>query len=149
MSNCNPFKVSLKSLYSYNELMDLPRINGVEIRGDLSFKDIGLDDWFNGASFPFIRNSSDGAVNANGFVIQEVDETETRIANVTSDRISISKLVKDRDLYSSFVYSDMISLYDDLYGFYTEIFPGSITISTDSSSVTLDVETVEALISLL
>ena len=40
MSNCNPFKVSLKN--SYPELANLPRINGVQVVGDLPLQAFGV-----------------------------------------------------------------------------------------------------------
>lgn len=40
MSNCNPFKVSLK--YSYPDLANLPRINGVKLEGDLPLQAFGV-----------------------------------------------------------------------------------------------------------
>lgn len=40
MSNCNPFKMSLK--YSYPELANLPRINGVQVVGDLPLQAFGV-----------------------------------------------------------------------------------------------------------
>lgn len=40
MSNCNPFRMSLK--YSYPELANLPRINGVQVVGDLPLQAFGV-----------------------------------------------------------------------------------------------------------
>lgn len=40
MSNCNPFKVSLKN--SYPDLANLPRINGVQVVGDLPLQAFGV-----------------------------------------------------------------------------------------------------------
>lgn len=147
MSNCNPFKVSLKN--SYTDLANLPRINGVEILGDLSLEDLGLDDWFNNISATFIKNSSDGSVNANGFVIQEIEETEEWSVSVASDRVDVISRVSNYDLYSAAISSDLIALYDHIYDQFTEILPNSITLSDGSSSAVLDAATVEALISLL
>jgi hypothetical protein len=147
MSNCNPFKVSLK--YSYPDLANLPRINGVEILGDLSLEDLGIDDWLNDISNTFIKNSSDGSVNTNGFTIQETDETEEWSVSAAPNLIEAVFKVSGYDFYSVAISSDSIGLYDHLYDQVTEILPNSITLSDGSSSAVLDAVTVEALISLL
>lgn len=89
MSNCNPFKISLKSLYSYDDLTDLPSINGVEVRGDLSLEDLGLDTWLTENTSDFITQND---LDEKGFV------TKTELNNkgfVTGDELrdSLSKFI--------------------------------------------------------
>lgn len=84
MSNCNPFKISLKSLYSYDDLTDLPSINRVEVRGDLSLEDLGLDTWLTENTSDFITQND---LDEKGFV------TKTELNNkgfVTGDELEDS-----------------------------------------------------------
>jgi hypothetical protein len=72
MSNCNPFKISLKSPYSYDDLTDLPSINGVEVRGDLSLEDLGLDTWLAENTKDFITQND---LDESGFITEtELDQ---------------------------------------------------------------------------
>lgn len=103
MSNCNPFKISLKSLYSYDDLTDLPSINGVEVRGDLSLEDLGLDTWLAVNTRDFITQNdlesmgfvTETGLNSKGFV------TDAELSNkgfVTETELDNKSFVTENEL---------------------------------------------------
>jgi hypothetical protein len=114
MSNCNPFKISLKSPYSYNDLTDLPSINGVKVRGDLSLESLGLDTWLADNTRDFLTQNdidsmgfvTETELNSKGFV------TNTELGNkgfVTETELNGKGFVTESDLeqhLSEFIVND-------------------------------------------
>lgn len=150
MSNCNPFKISLKSLYSYDDLTDLPSINGVEVKGNLSLEDLGLDTWLS-ENTKFIVNSSSGEVNQHGFTIE--DSYAPNIATFSASQVSLDYTDDISNSHSRVdISSGGFSVTASSSGFagtiYIDPYSG-ISFQSGYESATLDASTLNALIALL